>query len=244
MLAIIPAIDLKSGKCVRLRQGRPDQATAYSDDPVSMALRWESEGAERLHVVDLDGAFKGEPVHLEIISRIAAAMRIPVQVGGGLRDVQHIRDALSIGAAAVVVGTTACLRPDQLSRLASQFGERLIVAIDAKDGIVRTEGWTRKSSLGAAELARSVEEAGIGTIIYTDVSRDGMLGGPNIKAVERMCGSVKCDIIAAGGISSPSDVSALVGLGLPNLKGAIVGKALYDGRASLRDLMLAARQNE
>ncbi len=240
MLTVIPAIDIKSGKCVRLRQGRPDDATIYSDDPVAVAMRWESQGATRLHVVDLDGAFKGEPVHLEVVSRITAAIHIPVQIGGGLREPSHIHNALSAGAAAAAVGTTACREPACLSELVSLFGDRIIVSIDAKDGIVRTDGWTRESSVQASDLARSAEQAGIRTIIYTDVSRDGMLSGPNAGAIERICRSVKCDVIAAGGISSPIDVTTLAYLGLPNLKGVIVGKALYDGRATLREMMNAA----
>jgi phosphoribosylformimino-5-aminoimidazole carboxamide ribotide isomerase len=242
-MLIIPAIDLKDGRCVRLRQGRPEDAKTYSDDPVAVALRWTAEGARRLHVVDLDGAFQGRPVHLEVIRRIAAACGVPVQAGGGLRTDDDIRRLLDAGAACAIVGTRALAEPESLGRLAAGFGEKLAVGIDARDGRVLVKGWAEGTTTGAADLAATAACCGVRTIIHTDVARDGMLRGANAAAVDEVCAAAgSCAVIASGGVTSADDVRALALLGRPNLSGAIVGKALYEGAVSLRDLMAAAAQ--
>ncbi len=242
-LTIYPAIDLQQGRCVRLRQGRADDATVYGDDPVAMARHWQAEGAQALHVVDLDGAFQGAPAHANIISRIAADLSIPVQVGGGLRNDEHADLMLSAGVTRVILGTRALADEDAVARLVARYGsERIAVGIDARDGWVQVKGWVETTSVRATDLARRVADLGVATLIYTDTATDGMLAGPNLTAMERLCRAVTCNVIAAGGVSNSDDVLALGRLGLANLAGAIVGKALYEGRTRLSDLLEAARQ--
>ena len=235
-ILIIPAIDLKGGRCVRLRQGRADEVTTYSDDPVWMAKRWADEGAKYLHVVDLDGAFQGSPVHQEVISRMVAAVKIPVEVGGGLRTDQDLELLLGCGAARVILGTRAWSEPDQLKRLVDRFGHRLAVGIDARGGRVQIKGWTETTEEDAVALAKRADAMGVGTLIYTDTARDGMLDGVNAKAMDAICAAVSCSVIASGGVSCAADVKSLRDLKRPNLVGAIVGKALYEGRVKLKDL--------
>lgn len=237
MFTIIPAIDLKDGRCVRLRQGVADDAKVYSEDPLEMARHWVDEGARYLHVVDLDGAFQGRPVHQETIRRIIAAVAIPVEVGGGLRTDADIRSILNVGAARAIIGTRALAEPEVLKRLAGEFGARLAVGIDARNGMVQVKGWVETSGIRAADLAATADRVGVKTLIYTDTSRDGMMAGANVAAVAAICKTVRCDVVASGGVTSLSDVKALLNLHQPNLKGAIVGKALYEGTVSLKDLM-------
>ena len=240
--AIFPAIDLKGGKCVRLRQGLADDQTVYSDDPVSVALHWQGQGGAALHVVDLDGAFSGRPVHLEAIGAIAAALDIPVEVGGGMRTDGDMRSVLSLGVSRVILGTRALEDVGALARLVAEFGaERVVVGIDARGGFVQTKGWVETSTVKATDLARRVSDAGAKTIIYTDTATDGMLSGPNLAALAEMADAApQCSIVASGGISSPADISAIRRLGRGNIAGAIVGKALNDGRATMSDLLSAA----
>ena len=239
-MIIIPAIDLQGGRCVRLRQGRADEATIYSDDPVAMARKWAGLGARALHVVDLDGAFQGGPRHAETIAKIVAAIPIPVEVGGGLRTDDDVARLLDAGAARAIIGTRALSDPEALDRLVARFGGDAIAAgIDARGGLVQVKGWVETSSVKAVDLARRVEKAGVKTIIYTDTATDGMLSGPNLAAQSEMCRATSCDIIASGGVGAVEHVRALAALGFPNLCGAIVGKALYDGRASLPELVAA-----
>lgn len=239
-MIVIPAIDLQGGRCVRLRQGRADDATVYSDDPVAMARKWAGLGAAALHVVDLDGAFQGGPRHAATIAKIVAAIPIPVEVGGGLRTDDDVARLLDAGAARAIIGTRALSDPEALDRLVERFGGDAIAAgIDARGGMVQVKGWVETSSVSAVDLARRVEKAGVKTIIYTDTATDGMLSGPNLAAQSEMCRATSCDIIASGGVGAAEHVRALAGLGFPNLAGAIVGKALYDGRASLPELMAA-----
>lgn len=242
MLTMIPAIDLKDGKCVRLRQGRVEEMTVYSDDPVAMARRWEGEGARLLHVVDLDGAFEKRPVHTDLVERIAKAIAIPVELGGGIRTAEHIRALLDSGVARVILGTRACVDSEGVRQLAAEFGDALVVGIDARNGKVQIKGWVETTDLSALDLARRMEEAGVRSLIYTDTATDGMLGGPNLAAVRSLCEAAPaCRIIASGGVSEPAHAAALAGLNLANLEGAIVGKALYDGRTTLQALQAAAR---
>ncbi len=239
-MVILPAIDLQNGKCVRLRQGRAEDMTVYSDDPVAQARTWLEQGAEQLHVVDLDGAFQGEPKHAEVISRIVRALGIPVEVGGGLRTDAHIERLLQAGVTRAIIGTRALESLDALAALVKRFGDVIAVGIDARDGFVQVKGWVETTKTRAVELAKQVEAVGVRTIIYTDTATDGMLGGPNLAALRQMCGTVSCRIIASGGVSAPEHVTALKALGCANLYGAIVGKALYDGKTTLAAMKAAA----
>lgn len=239
-MIILPAIDLKDGKCVRLRQGKAEDVTVYSDDPVAQALHWREQGAEQLHVVDLDGAFQGEPRHAGVIADIVRAIGIPVEVGGGLRTDAQIERLLAAGVARAIVGTRALESLDALAGLAARFGEAIAVGIDARDGFVQVKGWVETTKTRATDLAKQVEAVGVRTIIYTDTATDGMLGGPNLAAMSQMCGTVSCRVIASGGVSAPEHVKALQALGCANLYGAIVGKALYDGKTTLAAMKAAA----
>ena len=239
-MIILPAIDLKDGKCVRLRQGKAEDVTVYSDDPVAQALTWLKQGAEQLHVVDLDGAFQGEPRHAEVIARIVREIGIPVEVGGGLRTDAQIERLLHAGVARAIIGTRALENLDALAALVKRFGDAIAVGIDARDGLVQVKGWVETTKTLATDLAKQMESAGVRTIIYTDTATDGMLGGPNLAAMRQMCGTVSCRIIASGGVSAPEHVTSLKALGCANLYGAIVGKALYDGKTTLAAMKAAA----
>ncbi len=241
-MTIIPAIDLKGGKCVRLRQGVADDATVYGDDPVAMARHWQDEGGRALHVVDLDGAFAGAPAHADVVAKIAAALSIPVEIGGGLRTDDHVRAMLDAGVSRVILGTRALADEAALGRLVALYGgEKIAVGIDARDGLVQVRGWVETTGTLATDLARRVADLGVGTIIYTDTATDGMLSGPNVEAMARICDAApSCGIVASGGISSVANVEALARLGRANLVGAIVGKALYEGRVSVSELQSAA----
>ena len=239
-MIILPAIDLKDGKCVRLRQGRADDVTVYSDDPVAQARAWLEQGAEQVHVVDLDGAFQGEPKHTAVIARIVQAIGIPVEVGGGLRTDAHIERLLQAGVTRAIIGTRALESIGALASLVKRFGEAIAVGIDARDGYVQVKGWVETTGTLAVDLAKQAESAGVRTIIYTDTATDGMLGGPNLAAMAQMCRAVPCRIIASGGVSAPEHVTALKALGCANLYGAIVGKALYDGKTTLAAMRAAA----
>lgn len=238
-MIIIPAIDLKGGCCVRLRQGRADQTTVYGDDPVAMARLWRDQGACCLHVVDLDGAFAGKPVHTELISRIAAAVNIPMEVGGGLRTDEDVTAILTSGAAQAIIGTRALVDSIALKRMIMHWGDRIVVGIDARDGFVQVKGWVETTRTKAIDLARQVEALGVNTIIYTDTATDGMLAGPNINALDQMCRAVRCRVVASGGVSTVEHLRQLVRLNHANLHGVIVGKALYEGQTLLPELMAA-----
>ena len=239
-MVILPAIDLKDGQCVRLRQGRAEDATVYSSDPVAQARTWREQGAEQLHVVDLDGAFQGEPRHADVIGRIVQALDIPVEVGGGLRTDTQVERLLKAGVARAIGGTRALESLDALAALVARFGEAIAVGIDARDGFVQVKGWVETTGTRAVDLARQVESVGVRTIIYTDTATDGMLGGPNLAAMAQMCRAVSCRVIASGGVSAPEHVAALQALGCANLYGVIVGKALYDGKTTLAAMRAAA----
>jgi len=234
---IIPAIDLRNGKCVRLRQGKLSDETVYADDPVKMALLWEKEGAKYLHVVDLDGAFAGRPVHTELVIKIAAAVKIPVQVGGGLRTETQIQNLIDNGISRVIIGTAAGQSETTAKTLIKKFMSKLAIGIDAQNGFVQTKGWTKTTSLNAIDLAIRLDQMGAQTLIYTDTGRDGMLSGPNTEAVLDFCGKVKCKVIASGGVSTPDDIIKLSKLALSNLAGIIIGKALYEGKISLKKVL-------
>lgn len=233
-MKVIPAIDIRGGKVVRLAQGRFSDETVYGDSPVDVAKRWEDCGAAMIHVVDLDGAREGASRNLGIVGEVARAVRVAVELGGGIRDEAAIAAALDAGVAKVVVGTKA-LDEGFLKAAVKRFGERVVVGIDASAGVVVTKGWVFRTQATALELARKVESLGVRTINYTDVSKDGMLGGPNIASLTELCGAVKTDVVLAGGISSIDDIRRLKALGLRSLAGVIVGKALYEGRLDLRE---------
>ena len=240
---IMPAIDLKGGQCVRLRQGRAEEATVYGSDPVAQAKEWARQGAAWLHVVDLDGAFQGHPAHLEVIGRMAAAVGIPVECGGGLRTDADLEAVLAAGVQRAILGTRALERAEDLAALAAKYGARLAVGIDARDGLVLVKGWTETSRTPAVELARQAVAAGVQTIIYTDTATDGMLRGPNFAGNAELCEAVgpACRVIASGGITTPDHIRRLRALNKKNLAGAIVGKALYEGRTTLAKLTAAAK---
>lgn len=244
MFTVIPAIDLKDGRCVRLSQGRADKSKVYSADPVETAQSWQKKGARLLHVVDLDGAFSGKPVHTEVILRIADALDIPVEVGGGLRTNESMDTLIRNGVARVIAGTRLLTEPDSLERLVSRFGDKLVAGIDARDGMVQVEGWVKTTKVTAVELARTIRAAGAQRIIYTDTATDGMMKGVNIAAMGEMCSNAGCPVIASGGVTGPADIRALAGLGMSNLEGAIVGKALYEGITTLEELSAAADESE
>lgn len=241
---ILPAVDLKGGKCVRLCQGRADDETVYGEDPAAQAREWVRQGAAWLHVVDLDGAFQGRPAHLDVIGQMVAAAGIPVECGGGLRTDADLDALLARGVRRAILGTRALERVEELAALAQRFGERLAVGIDARDGLVQVKGWTETSRTTAVELAARAAAAGVRTIIYTDTATDGMLRGPNFAGNAELCDAVgpDCRVIASGGITTADDIRRLRALGKANLAGAIVGKALYEGRTTLPDLLAAARE--
>jgi len=231
-MEIIPAIDLRNGKCVRLYQGDYGQETIFSGDPVSVALRWQSEGARRLHIVDLDGAAKGEPVNLETIEDIIATIDIPVEVGGGIRSIETMEQLFAAGVERAILGTVAVEKPDLVQEACQSFSDRIIISIDAKDRMVATRGWLQKSTVTAGEL-------GVTRFIYTDISRDGTLTSPNFEAIAEFLSQVSASVIAAGGISSVHHLTRLAELGV---EGAIVGKAIYTGDVILGEAFKAIRE--
>jgi phosphoribosylformimino-5-aminoimidazole carboxamide ribotide isomerase len=235
-MIIYPAIDIMGRQVVRLEQGKAERKTVYSDDPVGFAKKWEAEGAEWLHVVDLDGAFTGTPINLDIIGTIAQTLKIPVQMGGGMRDEKIIAEALQRGVRRVVLGTKACASLDFVRQMVDKHGsDRIAVGIDAKDGRVATKGWTEASEWDAIQLATAATVSGAGTIIYTDIATDGMFTGPNFPALRDLLEAVDVQVIASGGVASKAHIDAL--RELPNLHGAIVGKALYDGKVTLAEIV-------
>jgi len=236
---VIPAIDLKGGRCVRLVQGKASAETVFSDDPVAVAERWESEGARRLHVVDLDGAFGGGPTQMALIHKIARAVSIPLEVGGGLRTMEHVEAVLETGVRWAIVGTRAALDPGFLGDVCRCFGDRIIVGLDASDGRVAVDGWTRVLELEAVTLARDAAAAGACTIIYTDIARDGTQTGPNVRSTEALARAARIPVIASGGVGSIEDIRQLSAI--PGIDGVIVGRALYTGAVSLRAALAEAR---
>lgn len=233
-MIIYPAVDIKDGKCVRLRQGRYSDMTVFGDDPLEMALRWQRAGAHFLHVVDLDGARGQGKNNRELIGRIIRTLDIPVQTGGGIRTMEDIDEVLSLGAARVILGTAAVSEPGLVGQAVSRYGSRIAVGIDAKNGMVAIEGWEKTSPYTAVEFARHMEKLGVETIIYTDVAKDGMLTGPNFEAMNEMQRAVSMAVIASGGISCMDDLIRLKQIGVA---GAIVGKAIYTGAIDLQEAL-------
>ena len=232
-MILYPAIDLKDGKAVRLVRGDMEQATVFNDDPAAQALEFVAKGCEWLHLVDLNGAFAGEPVNAAAVEAILEQTNTPTQLGGGIRDMATIEMWLSKGLSRVILGTVAVERPELVRDAASAFPGQVAVGIDAKDGRVATKGWAEVTKVDAIELARSYEDAGVAAIIYTDINRDGAMQGPNVEATAAMANAVTIPVIASGGVSSIKDLKALRDCGAP-LNGAISGRALYDGAIDLK----------
>lgn len=242
--AIIPAVDIREGRCVRLYQGDPEKETVFSDDPAEMARRWESEGADLLHLVDLDGAFQGVPVNFDVVARAIAAVRVPVEVGGGIRDTDSAARYLDAGAARVVVGTRAYADEQWLLAMVELLGERLVVGIDARQGRVMAEGWTGEAGMSALNALKRLEADGVRRVIYTDVSRDGTLDGPDFKGLEDLARAAGIPVVASGGVAGERDVVRLSRLGRLGVEGAIIGMALYRGTVTMQDIIEALREEE
>ncbi len=237
-MEVIPAIDIRGGRCVRLYQGDYARETVYSDDPAAVALRWREQGAPRLHLVDLDGAVRGCTVNLDTVGAIAEQAGIPVQCGGGIRSFETARALFDRGVQRVVLGTSAVRSPDLVERLCLEWGsDRVIVAVDARDGRVAIEGWTEGTSVASADLMRGMMDAGVRRFLYTDISRDGTLGEPNFKALQALLGVIDCPVQASGGVSREEHLVRLASMGA---EGAIVGRALYTGDLDLRAAVRAA----
>ncbi|MFM1827567.1 MAG: hypothetical protein RLY67_948 [Pseudomonadota bacterium] len=234
-LLLIPAIDLKDGQCVRLQQGDMQKATVFSDRPADMAAHWKSKGAKRLHVVDLNGAVAGRPKNESAVRAIirAAGDDLPVQIGGGIRDLETIETYLDDGASFVVIGTAAVKNPGLLKDACAAFPDQIIVSIDAKDGKVATDGWSKLSGHEVIDLAKKFEDDGVSAILYTDIGRDGMMSGVNVEATVRLAQAVSIPILASGGVASIKDIRDLMGVEAEGVAGAILGRALYEGQLDL-----------
>ena len=229
-MLIIPAIDLKDGQCVRLRQGLMDDSTVFSDDPVAMAARWVAAGCRRLHLVDLNGAFAGEPVNGEGVTAIASAYpALPIQIGGGIRSLETIEHYVRAGVSYVIIGTRAVKEPEFVAEACAAFPGKVIVGLDAKDGLVATDGWAEVSDVRATELAKRFEADGVSAIVYTDIARDGMMQGVNVQATVAMGEASAIPVIASGGITDIDDIRALLEVANRGICGAITGRAIYEG---------------
>ena len=237
-LTLYPAIDLKDGRCVRLRRGDMDQATIYADDPAAQALAWRDAGFQWLHVVDLNGAFAGRPVNAEAVTRILTTVDLPVQLGGGIRDIAGIAAWLEAGVRRVILGSAAAKNPTLVLRACKTFPGRIVVGIDARDGHVATEGWAETSTMRATELGLRFEDAGVSAIVYTDIGRDGMLSGLNLDQTLDLAARLTTPVIASGGVGSLDDLAALRQAAIgTRVEGVIVGRALYDGRVTPADAL-------
>ena len=237
-MILLPAIDLMGGEVVRLRRGLATEKVVYSKDPVAFARKWEDSGADWLHIVDLDAAFTGEPKNLGAVEKICAAVKVPCELGGGMRTPEKIQSAFDAGVSRVILGTKACQSPETIADICTRFGgERIAVGIDAHGGKVAVKGWTETTETLASDLALDAQKAGVGTIIYTDIATDGMLEGPNFSELQKMLSLLECNLIASGGVSCPDDLRKLSKM--PGLYGAIIGKALYDGHitGNLREII-------
>lgn len=239
-MEIIPAIDMMDGKCVRLVQGKFDQSTVFSDDPVDAAKRWADEGAKRLHLVDLNGSRMGAPQEIETIQRIIAAVNVPVQLGGGIRTLDTAMRVLEMGVGRVIIGTSAALDTPAAEAIFQQLGDRAVLGVDARDGYVAVKGWAEVTRQTAVEFARRMRDLGARRVIYTDISRDGMLQGVNATAMKEMAEALDIPVIASGGVSTIEDIRTLKALECVGIEGVIVGKALYTGDLALADAIAIA----
>jgi phosphoribosylformimino-5-aminoimidazole carboxamide ribotide isomerase len=240
-MLVIPAIDLKEGRCVRLEQGLMEKDTVYSDDPGAQARSWQEQGGELLHIVDLDGAFAGVPKNKAAIEAIVRAVDIPTELGGGIRDLSTIEAYLALGIDRVILGTVAKENPALVAEACAKFPGRIVVGIDAKDGLVAVRGWAEVTEKKATELAKEMEGFGVSAIIYTDIARDGMLQGPNIEATGTLAEAISIPVIASGGVSSLQDIRNLLAIEAKGVAGVITGKAIYTGSLDLREAVRIAK---
>lgn len=236
-MLVIPAIDLREGKCVRLVEGRLDQETVYSDNPVDMAVMWQDQGARMLHLVDLDGAFSGAPKNLDVIREILSAVDIPVQVGGGIRNMKTVEHLLELGAARVILGTAAILKPQLVAEACARYGEAVLVGIDGRNGRVAIEGWGVTVDKNTVELALEVKSLGVERVVFTDIRKDGTLRGPNIEATGELAGATGLKVTASGGVSTTDDLKALKKLEPLGVDSVILGKALYAGTVTMSEAL-------
>jgi len=241
---VIPAIDLKEGKCVRLEQGLMERDTVFNDNPGAQARIWQDQGAQLLHIVDLDGAFAGEPKNRAAIEEIVKALAIPTQLGGGIRDIPTIEAYLDMGIDRVIIGTAAQRNPELVEEACRRFPGRIVVGIDAKNGMVAVQGWAEVTGVTAVDLARKFEGFGVSAIVYTDISRDGMMQGPNIEATKGLAESVSIPVIASGGVSSLQDIRNLLEVERSGVTGVITGKAIYTGALNLAEAIALTRRSE
>jgi phosphoribosylformimino-5-aminoimidazole carboxamide ribotide isomerase len=242
-MIIIPAVDIKKGRCVRLFQGRMDSETVFSDDPAAMAKRWEEEGAELIHVVDLDGAVGKRPQNTDSIRKILEAVNVPVQVGGGIRNEETIKMYLDFGMGRVIVGTEAIQNPQLVKDACRAFPDQIVVGIDARKGMVAIEGWTKTTEIQAVDLAKQFEDCGVAAIIFTDIHRDGMQTGPNINETRRLAENISIPVIASGGVSTIEDIINLFPLKEVGVTGVITGRAIYNGTLNLKEAIQISKQN-
>jgi len=235
-MLVIPAIDLKDGKCVRLRQGLMDDSTVFSDNPAAMAAKWVEQGCRRLHLVDLNGAFDGKPVNGDAVMEIAKAYpKLPIQIGGGIRSAETIEEYLSAGVNYVIIGTKAVKEPEFVSEMCKQFPGHIIVGLDAKNGLVATDGWAEVSEVKAVDLAKKFEQDGVSSIVYTDIARDGMMQGVNIEATVALAQASSIPVIASGGVTNMDDIHGLAAVADKGICGAITGRAIYEGTLDLAE---------
>ncbi|MBZ4688495.1 MAG: phosphoribosylformimino-5-aminoimidazole carboxamide ribotide isomerase [Clostridia bacterium] len=243
-MLLLPAIDIREGQCVRLYQGRKEETTVYSEEPVAVAKLWERMGAPMLHVVDLDAAFSGSPQNLGVIKEITESVSVPVQVGGGIRSMETIEEVLSMGVKRVILGTIAINNQKLVEEAVKEFGEGIVVGIDSKNGYVAVEGWEATTHKGALQLAREMEDIGVKRIVFTDTTRDGTLQGPNLEFTRELAEKTSLKVIASGGISSMDDIKRLLSIKKYGIEGAIIGKALYTGNIKLDEALQLLKEDE
>ena len=235
-MIIIPAIDLKDGQCVRLRKGIMDDTTVFSNNPTEMASKWVSEGARRLHLVDLNGAFEGKPINADCVNEITKSFPdLPVQIGGGIRDLQTANAYIEAGISYLIIGTMAVTNPDFVEKLCDEFPNKIIVGLDANNGLVATDGWAKQTDIDVIELSKKYEQYGVNSIVYTDIARDGMMQGVNVEATANLAKKTSIPIIASGGITNLDDIAALLKNAHHGIMGAITGRAIYEGQLDFND---------
>lgn len=240
-MIIFPAIDMRGGKCVRLLKGDFKQETVFSDHPEEMAKKWQDQGAEFLHLVDLDGALKGKPQNLEAVKKILQTVNIPVELGGGIRTMETIDEVLALGVRRVILGSVAVRNPELVKEACAKYGDRVVVGIDAKDGIVAVDGWGVSGDVEAVTLAKEMKKAGVKTIIYTDISRDGTLAGVNVEATAKLARESGVNVVASGGVKSIDDIKALKPYEKDGIEGVIVGKSIYMGTLDVKEAIAVAK---